>query len=254
MLNESSISYEGYLHLLFSLFLPEVQFRANEVTDLIQQEFLCGIDSVLLFKDSNTRSDCQGKDNDENTRSLLESFNSVSSNATILLNFPTTHTVVNTFLSSNFNLTYTRWNVSYPVFQWGGDSVQQTLQNLLNSHIFNNEINLPWELGELSIFGDEEAGFLGKESIAENDPEDVKVMRILGGSLCLIHTIILVLLYKYALSYLKGKAHRRKISRSHLMEATRVNDMLYVSARLIKEQKEIRKDKVTTASLSSGSY
>jgi hypothetical protein len=257
-MNESEIAFQGDLYLWWSLRIPDstippLPTLSDEVKQWISQEFICGkideLASVRIIKDVLLTSACRDVNIFNNTSRRQQL--TLPSDMTILWNAPSANVTVEVLDSYNTNWTYTRWNVSFPVYEWGpgNDSrvVQRDLQDLLERKIWSGDLDMPWDGSLLSITGNEAYFFIEQPGI---EAGDAKNMITIGGLLFLIHTILLGLLHVYG----KGQVAFRQETKQLMKQRERVDDMLYLSKGFvaIEAAKEEPPPDLSSAEKSSG--
>lgn len=228
-------SFAGSLHLLFSLHLTEIILARNaydelrtkiDVLDWIAQDFLCDTihfsssASIVLVGSERMDSNCGQTSLLFNNRGRRRLRRQKKLESTIILNSPTALT--KSYSIRDFNLTYTTWNVTFPVYEWGYGNVQEELQESLNELIEDDKLPTPWgrENGYLAVYGQEEIYFgklgLQQQQLQTNNnyfgiPEnEAYLMQGIGVVIMVLHTILLIAAHIFGKSYLKRKQEEKR--------------------------------------------
>jgi hypothetical protein len=217
----------GYLHLFWSLYLPTEQGGDEslspddmkvELLEWIRDKFLCGGHfssfAVELVSSVVTESDCRSTGSDWS-----------SLPPAILWNIPA---ATATFQSlSGANLTYSTWNATFPVYEWGDTKdLQEQLQRSLDDLIKNDKLETPWEDGILAVVGQEEQYFLQSDDYTYHsiDPFTSTTIQLIGGLTLVVHTCFLVIIYMFGKVFAKRK--RRTGQERNLWDVEALDDML----------------------------
>jgi hypothetical protein len=232
-MNESDIVFQGNLYLWWSLRIPDstvppLPTLSDEVKEWIAQELICGdideLASVRIIKDVLLTSACSDVNVFNNTLGWQQL--SLPSDMTILWNAPSASVTVEVLDSYNTDWMYTRWNVSFPVYEWGPDNdsrvVQRELQDLLERKIRYGDLDMPWDGSQLSIIGNEAYFFKERPGI---DAGDAKNVITIGSLLFLVHTILMGLLYVYGNRQVAFRQENKQL----MKQRETVDDMLRLS-------------------------
>jgi hypothetical protein len=225
----------GYLHLLWSLYLPTEQGGDEalslddmkvELLEWIRDKFLCGRHfssfAVELVNSMKMESDCRSTGSDR-----------IGFPPAILWNIPA---ATGSFQSlSGANLTYSTWNTTFPVYVWGDTKdLQEQLQGSLDDLIKNDKLEAPWEDGILAVVGQEEQYFLQSDDYTYHsiDPKTSTTIQLVGGVTLVVHTCFLVLIYVFQKAFAKRK--RRAAQERNLLDVEELDDMLLLTKDLVR--------------------
>jgi hypothetical protein len=252
--NESGRVFVGELNLEWALYLPRLQQQGLElsmdalVVELIEwigQDFLCPSSEVELTSAHDLETDCDKNDESILSRYLKEEnkegnedTSSTIDSSTILWNTPRASTRIERLEGEGVQseLTYTTWNVSFPVYEWGTEeglssTLEATLQRSLDTLIEQERLVTPWEDALLGIVGQEKSYFLQSSLpnlYAGIDTHDTQILQSLGGLIMVVHTFFLILAHYSSQKYLKKRVAKKKAQKV-LMNADELDNMLLLT-------------------------